>query len=43
MKSSVKRIERKRLTDQIVEQLVLLIRNGELKIGEKLPAYGEWC
>ena len=37
MKSSVKRIERKRLTDQIVEQLVLLIRSGKLKIGEKLP------
>ena len=36
-KNRVKRIERKRLTDQIVEQLVMLIRSGKLKIGEKLP------
>ncbi len=41
MKSSVKRIERKRLTDQIVEQLVLLIRRGKLKSGDKLPTERE--
>jgi len=37
MDSSIKQIEKKRLTDQIVEQLVMLIRRGKLKVGEKLP------
>ena len=37
MDSSIKQIEKKRLTDQIVEQLVMLIRKGKLKVGEKLP------
>lgn len=37
MKSSVKRVKRTRLTDQIVEQLISSIKNGKLKTGEKLP------
>ena len=37
MKRNSLRIERKRLTDQIIEHLVALIANGELKPGDKLP------
>lgn len=37
MKSNVKPIKRRRVTDQIVEQLVSLIASGKLKKGDKLP------
>ena len=37
MKRNSLRIERKRLTDQIIEHLVALIADGELKPGDKLP------
>jgi GntR family transcriptional repressor for pyruvate dehydrogenase complex len=37
MKSSTIRIQRRRLTDQIVETLVSMIANGKFKPGEKLP------
>jgi len=41
MKSSVKPIKRRRLTDQIVNQLVTLIASGKLKKGDKLPVERE--
>ena len=41
MKSSVKPIKRRRLTDQIVDQLDSLIANGKLKKGDKLPVERE--
>lgn len=37
MKSSITRVERRHLKDQIVEQLVSMILNGKLKQGDKLP------
>ena len=37
MKVKVKRIKRKGIKDKIIEQIVLLITNGKLKNGEKLP------
>jgi GntR family transcriptional repressor for pyruvate dehydrogenase complex len=37
MKSAAEPIERKRLTDQVVDRLVLLIVNKKLKNGDKLP------
>lgn len=37
MKSSVKPIKRRRLTDQIVDQLVSLIARVKLKKGDRLP------
>ena len=41
MQSSVKPIKRRRLTDQIVDQMVSLIASGKLKKGDKLPAERE--
>ncbi|UCH42441.1 MAG: FadR family transcriptional regulator, partial [Dehalococcoidales bacterium] len=41
MKSGVKPIKRRRLTDQIVDQLVSLIADGKLKKGDKLPVERE--
>lgn len=41
MKSSVKPIKRRRLTDQIVDKLVSLIASGKLKKGDKLPVERE--
>ncbi len=37
MKSSITRVERRCLKDQIVEQLVSMIMSGKLKQGDKLP------
>jgi GntR family transcriptional repressor for pyruvate dehydrogenase complex len=37
MKQKSFRVERKRLTDQIIEKLVAMITSGELKSGDKLP------
>ena len=37
MKRNSLKIQRKRLTDQIIEHLVAVIANGELKSGDKLP------
>jgi GntR family transcriptional repressor for pyruvate dehydrogenase complex len=41
MESSVKPVERKRLTQQIVDQLISLIVNGKLKTGDRLPTEHE--
>jgi len=41
MKSSIRPIKRRRLTDQIVERLVSLVVNGKLKKGDKLPVERE--
>ena len=37
MKGNSLRIQRKRLTDQIIEKLIAMIASGELKPGDKLP------
>ncbi len=37
MKQSATRIERKRVTDQIIDQLISMIADGKLKPGDKLP------
>lgn len=37
MKNSPHRIERKRLSDQIIESIIAMIAGGELKPGDKLP------
>ena len=37
MNSSMKQIKRRRLTDQIADQLVSLIGSGKLRIGQRLP------
>jgi len=37
-KAKVKRINRKGIKDEIIDQIVLLITNGKLKNGEKLPS-----
>ncbi|MBU2536689.1 MAG: FadR family transcriptional regulator [Chloroflexi bacterium] len=41
MKSNIKPIKRKRLTDQIMDRIVSLISSGKLKKGDKLPAEHE--
>ena len=38
MKKNSLRIERKRLSDQIIESIIAMITSGELKPGDKLPA-----
>jgi GntR family transcriptional repressor for pyruvate dehydrogenase complex len=38
MKPNAMRIERKRLTDQIIDQLIAMISDGKLKPGDKLPS-----
>lgn len=38
MKSNLMHIERKRLKDQIIDQLIALISDGKLKPGDKLPS-----
>jgi GntR family transcriptional repressor for pyruvate dehydrogenase complex len=38
MKSNLMHIERKRLKDQIIDQLIALITDGKLKPGDKLPS-----
>lgn len=38
MKSSAMRIERKRVTDQIIDQLLGMLKDGKLKPGDKLPS-----
>ena len=38
MKNNSLRIERKRLSDQIIESIIAMITSGELKPGDKLPA-----
>jgi GntR family transcriptional repressor for pyruvate dehydrogenase complex len=38
MKSQVKRVEKTRLSDQIIKQILSLIEKGKLKIGDKLPS-----
>lgn len=38
MKQNSFKIQRKRLSDQIIESLIAMIANGELKPGDKLPA-----
>ncbi len=38
MKEGLKRVQRKRLSDQIIEQITSLITSGRLKVGNKLPA-----
>ena len=37
MKPSAMRIERKRITDQIIDQLIAMISDGKFKPGDKLP------
>ena len=37
MKSHVKRIRKRRLPDQIIDQILLLIAKGKFKVGDKLP------
>jgi len=37
MKSGMTRVDRKRLPDQIAEQILSLIEKGKLRIGDKLP------
>jgi len=37
MKWSSSKIQRKRLSDQIIESLIAMVANGELKPGDKLP------
>ena len=38
MKPDSMRIERKRLTDQIIDQLIAMVADGKLKPGDKLPS-----
>jgi GntR family transcriptional repressor for pyruvate dehydrogenase complex len=38
MKSNMMHIERKRLKDQIIDQLIAMITDGKLKPGDKLPS-----
>lgn len=38
MKINSMRIERKRLTDQIIDQLIAMVTDGKLKPGDKLPS-----
>ena len=38
MKSTSMRIERKRVTDQIIDQLIAMISEGKFKPGDKLPS-----
>lgn len=38
MKVNSMRIERKRLTDQIIDQLIAMVADGKLKPGDKLPS-----
>lgn len=38
MKAGAMRIERKRLTDQIIDQLTAMIEDGKFKPGDKLPS-----
>jgi GntR family transcriptional regulator, transcriptional repressor for pyruvate dehydrogenase complex len=38
MKMNSMRIERKRLTDQIIDQLIAMVADGKLKPGDKLPS-----
>jgi GntR family transcriptional repressor for pyruvate dehydrogenase complex len=38
MKPNAMRIERKRLKDQIIEQLIAMIADGKLKPGDKMPS-----
>lgn len=38
MKINSMRIERKRLTDQIIDQLIAMVADGKLKPGDKLPS-----
>ena len=38
MKSNLMHIERKRLKDQIIDQLIVMITDGRLKPGDKLPS-----
>jgi GntR family transcriptional regulator, transcriptional repressor for pyruvate dehydrogenase complex len=38
MKMNSMRIERKRLTDQIIDQLIAMVSEGRLKPGDKLPS-----
>jgi GntR family transcriptional repressor for pyruvate dehydrogenase complex len=38
MKSNTMRIERKRVTDQIIDQLIAMIAEGRFKPGDKLPS-----
>jgi GntR family transcriptional repressor for pyruvate dehydrogenase complex len=38
MKSTLMHIERKRLKDQIIDQLIAMITDGKLKPGDKLPS-----
>ena len=37
MKRNSFKIQRKRLSDQIIERLIAMMANGELKPGDKLP------
>jgi len=37
MKASAMRIERKRITDQIIDQLIAMISDGKFKPGDRLP------
>lgn len=38
IKPSAVRVERKRLTDQIIDQLLAMLKDGKLKPGDKLPS-----
>lgn len=37
MRSKVKRVEKMRLSDQIIKQILSLIEKGKLKVGDRLP------
>ena len=37
MKINSMRIERERLTDHIIDQLIAMVTDGKLKPGDKLP------
>ena len=41
MNQQIFQVERKRLADQVADQLMTLIANGELKPGDKLPSEPE--
>ena len=43
LKSKIRPVERTSISDEIVEQILALIANGDLKPGERLPSERELC